>query len=362
MLQRIEHKVLVTPDDIKPSTDGYKVVGAFNPAAVRFGNEIVLLVRVAEAPIEEREGFASSPRAVFNNGKVKIETDWFPTKPDHDGDTRKFKSFSELARLSFISHIRLVKLDKSGFNVTHIDETPSFFPAEEIEEFGVEDPRMTEIEGRYYFTYVGVSRKMGVCTMMASTTDFAEYTRHGVIFCKENKDVVLLPEKVNGKYVAFHRPVGGHKFDRPSMAIAYSPDLIHWGGHASLLRTRDDSWDEVRMGAGPPPIKTKEGWLSIYHGVEKRQGDGPAGTYRAGAALFDLKDPSKLLARSKKPIISPTKDHESKGFVNNVVFPTGIVLDETGKNVILYNGGADSVVTAIKIRIKDIMDSMTPVK
>lgn len=361
MLERIDSKVLVIPEDIAPSTPGYKVVGAFNPAAARFGDEVCLLVRIAEAPIETREGYAPSPRAVFKNGKMTVETDWFLTEPEKNTDVRKVKSLSQLARLSFISHIRLVKLDKTGFNVIHTDKEPSFYPVNDTEEFGVEDPRMTEIDGSFYFTYVGVSRKMGVCTMLASTSDFVEYTRHGVIFCKENKDVVLLPEKVGGKYVAYHRPVGGHHFDRPSMVIAYSPDLIHWGEHASLLRTREGSWDEVRMGAGPPPIKTEKGWLEIYHGVHRRKDNDPVGIYSAGAALFDLNDPGKLIARSEEPILSPTREHEAKGFVDNVIFPTGIIMDEMGEHIILYSGGADSVVTATKLRLKDVMAAMKEV-
>lgn len=358
MLERIDSKILVTPEDIIPSTPGYKVIGAFNPAAVRFGDEVCLLVRIAEAPEKIKEGYISSPRAVFNNGKTIVETDRFPVKTEGSDDVRQFTDLSRLARLPFISHIRLVKLDKSGFRVNYIDKEPTFFPSDDTEEFGVEDPRMTDIEGRFYLTYVAVSRKMGVCTKLASTFDFVNYFRHGVIFCRENKDVVLLPEKVGGKYAAYHRPVGRSHFDKPSMVIAYSLDLIHWGEHASLLRTRDDCWDEVRMGAGPPPIRTKEGWLEIYHGVQRRKDGNPVGIYSAGAALFDLKDPGKLIARSKDPILSPTQAHEAKGFVDNVIFPTGIITDETGEHIILYSGGADSVVTATKLRLKDVMDAL----
>jgi len=359
MAKRLEHKILVTPEDFKPINENYKVIGAFNPAAVRFGDEICLLVRVAEAPIEERDNYFSSPRVTFGkDGEFNIKTEWFPIRPNHDGDNRKFWSNSRHSRLAFLSHLRLVKLDKTGFNVTFIDDKPTFYPVDENEEFGVEDPRLTKIDGRYYFTYVAVSRAMGVCTALASTADFESYTRHGVIFCMENKDIVLLPEKIKGKYVAYHRPSGGMRFSPMAMSIAYSTDLIHWGEHAPLLSTREGSWDDNKMGAGPPPIKIPEGWLEIYHGVSIEGENDPVGVYRAGAALFNLNDPGKLIARSNMPILEPVEKHEAKGFVGNVIFPTGIVVDETGDNIILFSGGADTVVTATKLSLKEVVDSM----
>lgn len=358
MVNRLQHKVIITPQDIKPSWDGYKVIGVFNPSAVRFGDGIYLMIRVAEQPVEQKEGYSPSPRALLNEGKFDIECDWFPVNPHHDGDTRKFEAQMRHMRLCFISHLRLVKMDKTGFEVLEIDEHPTFFPQLPYEEFGVEDPRMTCIEGKFYFTYVVVSSSMGVATALASTTDFKNYRRHGIVFCKENKDVVLFPEKVKNKYVAYHRPVGGHRFQAPSMEAAFSPDLIHWGEHRPLIEPRIDCWDADRIGAGPPPIKTEKGWLEIYHGVKKKSSDEPVGVYRAGAALFDLENPAKLLARSSEPILSPEESHESQGFVNNVIFPTGVVTADDGKNLLLFSGGADTVVTATKVSLEEVMNSM----
>lgn len=357
MIKRLSHKVIVDIKDIKPSKEGYQVIGVFNPSAVLYKDQVYLLIRVAERPAEQKEGYFSSPAAQFNGKGFETLDQWIPIIKDN-GDKRQFKDKKQLMRLSFISHLRLVKMERNGFDIAHIDQKPSFYPENELEEYGVEDPRMTPVNGRFYFTYVAVSRKMGVATALASTSDFKEYTRHGFIFCLENKDVVLLPEKIKNRYVCYHRPVGACRLRPPAMQIAYSPDLIHWGEHAPLLEPRDGYWDAERIGAGPPPIKTSAGWLEIYHGVKIENEKDSVGVYRAGAALFDIDDPSKLIARSPEPILSPEEGHETQGFVNNVFFPTGLIMDEDGESVILYSGGADTVVTATKVSLKDILNSL----
>ena len=129
-------------------------------------------------------------------------------------------------RLTFISHLR-VFTSRDGRTIDNLNG-PMFLPANEMEEFGLEDPRITRIGDRYYITYVAVSRH-GPATALASTTDFKTLDRHGIIFCPENKDVVLLPARVGGEYVALHRPLGNMPFCRPEMWIARSPDLVTLG-------------------------------------------------------------------------------------------------------------------------------------
>jgi predicted GH43/DUF377 family glycosyl hydrolase len=361
MVKRLSHKVLVTPEDIKPSRPDFKVIGAFNPAAVRFGDEVVLLVRVAERPIEERDEYFPSPHFIPGEGGGITETDWLKIQYNHNGDQREYRNEFGFSRLSFISCFYLVNLDKSGLEITNISSKPVFYPAEQIDEFGVEDPRLSKIDGRYYFTYVAVSREMGIATALAVTDDFVNFERLGIIFCSDNKDVVLLPEKIDGRYAAYHRPSRGFNVASPNMQAAFSPDLIHWGEHKPLLSAREGMWDSIRLGAGPPPIKTVSGWLEVYHGVMRKSIDDPIGVYCAGAALFDLQNPAKLIARTNIPILEPLEEHESQGFVNNVIFPTGIIYDETEENIILYSGGADSVVTATKLSLEEIFDCLSPV-
>ena len=125
-----------------------------------------------------------------------------------------------------------------------------FLPDSEMEEFGVEDPRITALGGRYYFTYVAVSRH-GAATALASTTDFRQFERHGIIFCPENKDVVLFPEQVGGEFVALHRPNAATPFCRPEMWVARSPDLVRLGPPRLPARRRRRVGDRPRRRRNP---------------------------------------------------------------------------------------------------------------
>jgi len=350
MIKRIRQALLIKPSSLKPSEDNFEIIGVFNPGAIRVKNNIYLLLRVAERPVEKRKGFFPSPRA--EHGKIK--TEWFKIPEYGTEDIRCYTMPDKTMRLTFISHLRLARLDSSGFTVLETDEKPALFPAEYYEEFGMEDPRISEIEGIYYITCVACSQSMGVCTTLIKTEDFCNFERMGVIFPAENKDVVLLPEKIKNSYVAYHRPAGEHLLGKLTMQISFSPDLIHWGRHRVLLDTRKGFWDDYKLGAGPPPVKTEHGWLTIYHGVYRQKGE-TIGTYCAGAALFDLNDPGKLIGRTKDPIIIPEEPWEKEGFVPDVIFPAGAVMDEYGKHIILYSGASDTYVTAIKLSLEDII-------
>lgn len=359
MLRRIKQKILITPKDVSPTREDLEVVGVFNPAAIRVNGKIYLLARIAEGSRKKKEGHLMSPRWVFENENAYLEIDPVKIAKDSGNDPRKCAGKSSyLVRLSFVSHLRLVKLDSSGFEVQSIDDKPTFFPEHPFEEYGVEDPRLTKIDGRYYFTYVTVSSTMGVATALASTIDFVNYERHGIIFCQENKDVVILPGKTNGRFCAYHRPVPGNRHASPDMHAAFSPDLLYWGDHRYLMGTRKDKWDSHKIGGGTVPVRTDRGWLEIYHGVSIPQPGKAIGTYRAGAALFDLDDPTRLIARSEEPILEPSTDSEKTGFIENVIFPTGAVMDEDGKHLLIYSGAADTVITVIKLSLKEIFESM----
>jgi predicted GH43/DUF377 family glycosyl hydrolase len=225
-----------------------------------------------------------------------------------------------LVRLTFTSHLRVVRCGE-GRSVREIADV-TFCPQGEVEEYGVEDPRITSLNGRFYFTYVAVSRH-GPATALASTTDFRTFARHGIIFCPENKDVVLFPEKIGSTFAALHRPVCGTPFTRPEMWVARSPDLIHWGEHKPFAISGGE-WQSGRVGGGPPPIRIPEGFLTIYHGNQKPTKPAEVGSYYGGAILLDAHDPSKILRRSPGPFFAPETGFEVNGFVPNVVFPTGL--------------------------------------
>jgi predicted GH43/DUF377 family glycosyl hydrolase len=353
ILPRLFEELLLTPADVKPSRDDFEVVGAFNPGVIRAGDEVVMLVRVAERPREVRPGFTPLPRWDADAG---LTVDWTPEDELRPIDPRVVERKADgLVRLTFTSHLQVVRLG-DGRSVRAIDPV-RFLPEGVMEEFGVEDPRITELDGRYYFTYVSVSRH-GACTSLASTVDFRSFERHGVIFCSENKDVVLFPEKIGGEYAAIHRPNPSTPFNRPEMWTATSPDLRNWGRHA-CLHGGGGAWETGRVGAGTPPVRVADGWLEIYHGNSRPSKPGEVGAYSTGVLLLAPDDPSRVLARTPDSIFEPTTDFERRGFVPDVVFPTGIVDSPAG--YLVYYGAADSSSAVVEFSRDDLLGALEAV-
>ncbi len=224
---------------------------------------------------------------------------------------------------------------------------PAYEPpaGDEWERLGAEDPRITEVEGTYYVVYTGASiysamecrpPTFGIgppwrCRVsMISTTDFKNYTRHGVILPEfDDKDAVIFPEKIGGRYVMYHRIW-------PDMWVSYSDDLVNWYDHKPLMTPAVGSWDSDRIGAGAPPIKTERGWLNFYHGTDHNR------CYRLGVFYSDLEDPSRIIGRSAEPIMDPEEAFECIGCVPNVVFTCGVI--ERDDHFLIYYGGADSAI------------------
>lgn len=349
-IRRLSTSLLLRPEDVPSSRDDFEVVGAFNPGAVRAGNEVVLLVRVAERPRERRAGFTGLPRWDRSDG---LTVDWVPDADLDLVDPRVVRRKADgLVRLTFTSHLRVVRCG-DGRAVRKVTDV-AFLPQAEVEEFGVEDPRVTPIGDKFYVTYVAVSRH-GPATALASTTDFRSFDRHGVVFCPENKDVVLFPEKVGGSYAALHRPVCGTPFTRPEIWTAASPDLIHWGGHAPLALAGGE-WRSGRVGAGVPPIRVADGWLELYHGNRRPTKPGEVGSYFGGALLLDAEAPSRVRRSLPQPFLTPEAAFEVAGFVPNVVFPTGAVRD--GGALLVYYGAADAATAVAEFSERELLEAL----
>jgi beta-1,2-mannobiose phosphorylase / 1,2-beta-oligomannan phosphorylase len=350
MLRRLFGCLLLRPEDVPPSRDHFEVVGVFNPGAVAVGREVVLLVRVAERPRERRPGFTALPRWVLGQGPV---VEWVPDTELEPIDPRVVRRRADgLVRLTFLSHLRVVRCG-DGRSVQALMDV-CFTPQSEWEEFGVEDARITSLDGRFWFTYVAVSRH-GAATALASTTDFLTFDRHGIIFCPENKDVVLFPRRVGGSYAALHRPNGATPFTRPEMWLGRSPDLTHWGRHEAM-HGGSGAWETGRIGAGPPPICTSDGWLTLYHGNRHPTRPGEVGAYAAGALLLDPEDPARVLRRTPEAIMEPAVDFERHGFVPDVIFPTGLV--ESGNTLLVYYGAADACTAVVEFARDELLAAL----
>ena len=205
---------------------------------------------MAERPISEHPEVTLVP--VYDVSKAEVTLKKFlKNDPKNDfSDPRLIIRPSE-TYLTSLSHLRLAR-SKDGINF-EIDDTPAIAPANDYETFGLEDPRVSHIDGTYYISYVAVSPR-GVTTHLASTKNFNSFQRHGVIFCPDNKDVVLFPEKINGKYYALHRPISP-LFKKQEIWIAESPDLNCWGNHRFSVGPRAGFWDNKKIGASAVPFK-----------------------------------------------------------------------------------------------------------
>ena len=222
-------------------------------------------------------------------------------------------------------------ISSNGYEFFRVDK-PVFIPRGILESKGCEDPRLVYLDNRFYMTYTSYSPK-GPKVSMASTKNFFQWERYGVVLPDmDDKDAVLLPEKIKGKYVMFHRPMTPPR----SIWIAYSEDLVAWNDSKMVMAPIEGRWDGVGIGSASPPIKTEKGWLVIYHGVDEDA------VYRLGIALFDLKDPSSLISRYSEPIFGPEEDYELHGEVKEIVFATGIC--EIEETYFIYYGAADKVI------------------
>jgi predicted GH43/DUF377 family glycosyl hydrolase len=348
--ERFAKNPVIRPEDVPPSIDGWNVMCAFNPGAFTYKGRIGLVLRVAERPTPKNGEIESIHFDA--SGKIQVEAFKLTDPKLTAGDTRGF-SYDGVDHLTTISHFRLAWSD-DGENF-EVEPNPMLLGESEYETLGIEDARVSELEGRYYLTYTAVSRN-GYGVGMRSTTDWKNFEHHGIVIPPFNKDAALFTEKINGKYYMLHRPTGSG-LGGPYIWIASSPDLINWGEHKCIAKARPGMWDSARVGAGAAPIKTKAGWLEIYHGAEVLGEH--SHRYSLGALLLDLNDPTKVLARSVEPIMEPIAEYERTGFFGNVVFTNGHVVK--GDEILLYYGAADSYSCGARLSIASILSSLKEV-
>lgn len=284
---------------LSPSGSQYSSAGIFNPAAVRYHHQIILLYREQDTHGTSRIGYASSP----------------------DG-------------IHFTSRAEPVLAPETSYEI----------------DGGVEDPRVVKIGKTFYMTYTGYNKKDAqLC--LATSRDLTHWQREGVLLPayqgKWNrgwtKSGAIVTEKIKGKYWMYYLGTSADKTDQ--MGIAYSTDLVHWSDaiDSPVLPRRPGAFDSRVVEPGPPPLLTKDGIFMVYNGADDNL------VYRTGWVLFDKNDPTVVLARSREPVFSPQEEWEKVGQVPNVVFVEGMVPD--GKNNwLLYYGGADKYIGGMRAR------------
>jgi beta-1,2-mannobiose phosphorylase / 1,2-beta-oligomannan phosphorylase len=344
MANRLGQNPLLSPKDIVPSSAGMRIECLLNPGVFQFQNKTWLLLRVAERPAQI-EGQISFP--IYNEfGKIEILR-FDKNDPDLDFTDSRIIKHKGREYLTTLSHLRLV-CSEDGKTFHEPVGYPPIFGSNKLESYGIEDCRVIELNGTYNLTYTMVS-DLGVGVGLIQTKDWKTFDRKGMILPPHNKDCAIFSEKINGKYHAIHRPsspaLGGNY-----IWLAESPDLLHWGNHQCIATTRPMMWDSERIGAGAAPIKTSEGWLEIYHGANAEH------RYCLGALLLDLDDPSKVLARSVQPIMTPSAPYELTGFFGNVIFTNGHIVD--GDLLRMYYGASDEVICGAEFSITEILETL----
>jgi beta-1,2-mannobiose phosphorylase / 1,2-beta-oligomannan phosphorylase len=340
----VSDKIILSPSDIdlsfSPLRKGLNaptyVLGAFNPGLCRLPNgNLLMMVRVAEA----------LSNAVINDKVHCIRwenenyiLDTWDLADVTMNDPRKFSingyNFPVFA-LTSLSWLLPVELNQDGSSIEHIHYDKIIAPASTSQEYGIEDARISVIDGRYYMTTCCVSSERH-STMLYISEDGLNYRSLGIVLDHQNKDMLLFEGKIKDQYLALTRPLGECYFAsapdslyHPGAAIhlASSPDLLYWKpSDQPFLRARRSSLSNVKIGGGTPPILTKDGWLMLYHGVENNS---EVGTYRTFWALLDKTDPSKItyLADSV-PLLQAnpelTANLQSQVYLHDVVFTTGI--------------------------------------
>lgn len=251
-----------------------------------------------------------------------------------------FHMFYRGQGVDYVSRIGYA-VSSDGVRFNRMQE-PVLVPQDEWETRGVEDPRITYLadEGRFIMAYTAYS-PLGITPMFAESTNLIAWRRIGpLVKGEDNKDHVLFPRRIGGRYAALHRRP-------PSMWIAYSEDLEHWDDFQVAMEPRSGNWDCARVGAGGVPIETEDGWLVLYHGYD----DGIV--YRFGVCLLDIDDPTHTIARPREFLMEPRETWEQKGDVAHAIFSAANPV--VGGTVYVYYGGADRVIGLATCELDDLL-------
>ncbi|MBN1766473.1 MAG: glycoside hydrolase family 130 protein [Sedimentisphaerales bacterium] len=212
------------------------------------------------------------------------------------------------------------------------------------------DPRLLKVEDTYYIIWC--DDFPGPSIGMGKTRDFKTFIKMENPLMPFNRNGVLFPRKVNGMYALLSRPSDSGHTPFGDIIISYSPDMTFWGKHRLVMQSGGGWWQGTKIGAGPAPIETSQGWLLFYHGVITTCN---GYVYSMGAALLDLNDPTKVLLRTSDYLATPEEDYETVGFVPNVFFPCATLVDALTGRIAIYYGAADTVTAVAFCQVDELL-------
>ncbi|MDQ1230958.1 glycosidase [Sphingomonas sp. SORGH_AS_0879] len=352
--------LIFRPDDVDLSrsplrrgiSESTYVLGAFNPGMTRMASgNLLLMVRVAEALSEPVEG--DHVRAIRWT-RAGYVLDRYPLDAVDMADPRQFAirgGAHRILALTSLSWLLPVELTPDGARIVAVHYDKAIEPEASWQDYGVEDARISRVGDRWYMTTCSVSAERHSTTLHLSDNGL-DYRLAGIILDHQNKDMLFFEGLVEGRFMALTRPLGEVYFaypgdspfvGGPSINFATSPDALHWKPmEAPGIRARKSSTSAMKVGGGTPPILSEQGWLTLYHGVERRDA---VGIYRSFWALFDADDPTRILRiEDDRPILeaAPTLTasiaHQMY-LPTPVVFSTGIV--DMGDHYLVASGEAD---------------------
>ena len=328
------------------------VLGAFNPGFTRLPNgNLLLMVRVAEALDEPIvDGHVRAIRWT-PDGYV---LDHHPLGSFSTNDPRQFSRSAgsyRLLGLTSLSWLLPVELTADGRRIVTVHYPRAIEPAASYQEYGVEDARISKVDGRWYMTTCSVSAERH-CTTLHVSANGLDYELQGIILDHQNKDMILFEGRIDGQFVALTRPLGEVYFvypetspyaGGPAIQLATSPDALHWKPFDRPgIRPRKGSTSNMKVGGGSQPIRTERGWLVIYHGVEAREA---VGVYRSFWALLDLDDPSRIHRLEDGAPLLEANPELTRPLAHQMYLPTPVVfttgIADAGSDYIVASGEAD---------------------
>jgi beta-1,2-mannobiose phosphorylase / 1,2-beta-oligomannan phosphorylase len=257
-----------------------------------------------------------------------------------------------------ISHLTVAR-SANGVDGWQVESEPLLAPVKgiESEQWGFEDARVVWVDelDRYAITCTAYG-PTGPAVFLATTEDFRSVERIGIVVAAEDKNAALLPERVGGKWILFHRPTSGFATSRAGIALSRSSDLRSWSAPEVVMQPRRGAWwDSLRIGIGPPLLKTEHGWLLVYHGVKETVS---GAIYRVGLALLDLEQPTRVLRRTADWVFAPRESYEREGDVPNALFPCGLVHDRNSGELRMYYGAADTSICLATAKFDDVLEAV----
>lgn len=357
-------RLVLVPDDIDLSRSPLAghldaetyVLGAFNPALTRLANgNLLMMVRVAEAlrqPIRDGHVYAIRWDGDGEGNGARYVLDAWPLEHADTADPRKFMLRGggwKIMALTSLSWLLPVELTADGLDIVEIHYDRAVTPAYDFQCYGVEDARISRVEGRYLMTTCSVSPERHSTTLYSSANGL-DWAFEDIVLDHQNKDMLIFEGLIDGHYWAQTRPLGDLYFAYPpgsewragpSINLALSPDAHFWKPYRKPgIRPHAATVATARMGGGTPPILTDEGWLSLWHGVEPKE---IVGIYRTYWSILDKDDPSVVIRTDHAPLLeaSPELTHpiEHQLYVRDVVFTTGIA--DAGDHYVVASGEAD---------------------